>query len=180
MQPLQTPRLTLIPLTRDQLARYLDDREILEAGLGLARSGASTPDPLRHAIGVKLEKMRIDPDNWLWYTYWLIVLRETRGAVGAAGFKDVPDKGGEVEIGYGLEPSFRGHGYMTEALAALIEWASARRPTLRITAQTLRENAASHGVLQRLGFVQTSETDLVYRWRLDDQGLYHGSEQRDD
>ena len=164
---LRTKRLTLIPLHESQLGLYLDDREMLESSLGLARSGDTTPEPLRHAIGIKLDKMRADPTNWLWLTYWLIVLRETDLAVGSVGFKAAPDEQGDAEIGYGLEPGFAGHGYMTEALTALLGWAFSQRPDLSVTAQTRRDNSASHGVLQRLGFRQTRETDLVYWWRLE-------------
>lgn len=40
-------------------------------------------------------------------------------AVGGIGFKGQP-QGGCVEIGYGLVPSARGHGYAAEALVALL------------------------------------------------------------
>ena len=40
-------------------------------------------------------------------------------AIGGLGFKGQPE-GGCVEIGYGLSPSARGHGYAAEALIALL------------------------------------------------------------
>jgi len=40
-------------------------------------------------------------------------------AIGGIGFKGQPDNG-SVEIGYGLVPSARGHGYAAEAAQALV------------------------------------------------------------
>ena len=44
-------------------------------------------------------------------------------AIGGIGFKGQPDDGC-VEVGYGLTPSARGHGYAAEALVALLNVAT--------------------------------------------------------
>jgi GNAT superfamily N-acetyltransferase len=49
---------------------------------------------------------------------WITRLADGQ-AVEGIGFKDQAD-GGCVEIGYGLAPSARGHGYAAEALVALL------------------------------------------------------------
>jgi predicted acetyltransferase len=52
------------------------------------------------------------------------IRRQSDGlAVGGVGFKGPPD-GGVVEIGFGLAPSARGHGYATEALRTLVQIAA--------------------------------------------------------
>jgi len=71
-------------------------------------------------------------------------------AVGGIGFKGQPD-GGCVEIGYGLAPSARGHGYGAEAVIALLTVADDHGP-LRVLADTTLDNIASQRTLIRAGF----------------------------
>ncbi|MGA9078028.1 MAG: GNAT family N-acetyltransferase [Acidimicrobiales bacterium] len=71
-------------------------------------------------------------------------------AIGGIGFKGPPD-GGCVEIGYGLAPSARGHGYAAEAVAALLAMA-ADHGVSRVIADTTVDNIASQRTLVRAGF----------------------------
>lgn len=71
-------------------------------------------------------------------------------AIGGVGFKGRPD-GGVVEIGYGLAPSARGHGYAAEALATLVQIAAGLDVTT-IRADTDPDNVASQRTLDHAGF----------------------------
>jgi RimJ/RimL family protein N-acetyltransferase len=71
-------------------------------------------------------------------------------AVGGIGFKGQPD-GGCVEIGYGLAPSARGHGYAAEAVIAVLAIA-AQHGLSRVVAETTPDNIASQRTLIRAGF----------------------------
>jgi RimJ/RimL family protein N-acetyltransferase len=71
-------------------------------------------------------------------------------AVGGIGFKGRP-VGGYVEIGYGLAPSARGHGYAAEAVASLLTVAADQGLT-KVTAETTLDNVASQRTLIRAGF----------------------------
>jgi RimJ/RimL family protein N-acetyltransferase len=71
-------------------------------------------------------------------------------AVGGIGFKGQPD-GGCVEIGYGLAPSARGHGYAAEAVVALLAVA-ADHGLSSVIADTTPDNIASQQTLIRAGF----------------------------
>ena len=71
-------------------------------------------------------------------------------AVGGIGFKGQPD-GGCVEIGYGLAPSARGHGYAAEAVIAVVAMA-ADHGLSRVIADTTPDNIASQRTLIRAGF----------------------------
>jgi GNAT superfamily N-acetyltransferase len=71
-------------------------------------------------------------------------------AVGVIGFNGQPD-GGCVEIGYGLAPSARGHGYAAEAVVALLAIA-ADHGLSRVIAETTLDNVASQRTLIRAGF----------------------------
>ena len=79
------------------------------------------------------------------------ITRSTDGrAIGGIGFKGRPTDG-DVEIGYGLAPSARGHGYAAEAVVALLRIAAAHGLT-RVLADTTPDNTASQRTLLRAGF----------------------------
>jgi RimJ/RimL family protein N-acetyltransferase len=72
-------------------------------------------------------------------------------AVGGAGFKGPPHEE-SVEVGYGLAPSARGHGYAAEAVTALLSLA-ASHGLATVLADTTGDNIASQRTLERAGFV---------------------------
>jgi RimJ/RimL family protein N-acetyltransferase len=86
------------------------------------------------------------------FGYYQIKRQSDGLAIGGVGFKG-PPVGGVVEIGYGLAPSARGHGYAAEALQALVEIALSLGVTT-IRADTELDNLASRRTLERVGFVQ--------------------------
>ncbi len=92
-------------------------------------------------------------------------------AVGGVGFK-TPPADGQAEIGYGLAPSARGQGLMTEAVGGML--AIARRHGLAaVTAHTDPANLASIRVLERNGFAPAGRVPAggadagLLRWRRD-------------
>jgi len=72
--------------------------------------------------------------------------------IGGVGFKNAPDASGKVEIGYGLDPAFRGNGYMREAVIAICEWAFTNHKIRSVLAEVEDGNTPSLRVLQRAGF----------------------------
>ena len=90
------------------------------------------------------------------------IRRQSDGlAIGGVGFKGPPN-GGVVEIGYGLVPSARGHGYATEALGTLVQIAAGLGVTT-IRADTDLDNVASQRTLEHAGFYQVeADCELFY------------------
>lgn len=84
------------------------------------------------------------------FGYYRITRLADGRAVGGIGFKGQPD-GGCVEIGYGLAPSARGHGYAAEAAVALLAVA-AEHGLSKVIADTTLDNIASQRTLSRAGF----------------------------
>ena len=84
------------------------------------------------------------------FGYYQVSLRSRAIAIGGIGFKGLP-LDGAAEVGYGLAPSARGHGYATEALRAIVDLAAALGLTT-IRADTDLENRASQRVLEKAGF----------------------------
>jgi RimJ/RimL family protein N-acetyltransferase len=71
--------------------------------------------------------------------------------IGSGGFKGPPESG-RVEIGYHVREAHRRRGYATEALGALLAWAFAHPEVRDVRAETEADNAASIGLLEKLGF----------------------------
>jgi RimJ/RimL family protein N-acetyltransferase len=166
---ISTKRLRLIPLTADQLRRYIPAPEELEQELGFKVSRDIVTDRLRRAIAMKLAKMeQAAPFEHDWYTYWLIVVKNGAYGAGLIGFKGVPDVEGKTEIGYGIDPAYRNKGYTTEAVIGLIEWAFEYPGCRRVIApDTKKVNVASNRVLEKAGMQVYNETEDAFDWKID-------------
>jgi ribosomal-protein-alanine N-acetyltransferase len=171
-QVINTTRLVLIPLSAAQLVLYLEQEKEFSRQVGPVSREILT-ETLRRAINMKLEKLTAASLQDLpWLTYWLIrVLPEGYGA-GMIGFKGVPDDNGAVEVGYGIDSSFRNMGYMTEALEGMIRWAFKDPRCERILApDTPRSNRGSNRVLEKVGMRVYQEKRDSLSWCLErDQG----------
>lgn len=74
--------------------------------------------------------------------------------IGELSFKGI-DLNGVVEIGYGVSTEYKGKGYATEAVSAIVHWAIQQPEVTRVEAETEFENGASQRVLERSGFMAT-------------------------
>ena len=141
MIKLNTERLILYTASRDEMQKIIDDEadDILKTAYREMLSGA-----LDH------------PDQWEWYTIWIIE-RKDGSRVGDLCFKGRNDDG-SVEIGYGISTEYRGCGYATEAVDAMVLWALRQPEVKRVEAETEPENKASQRVLEKCGFLPTGTT----------------------
>lgn len=168
MVTLQTERMILHALTLEQLGLALQDVNRLAAELNAQITPDVFSEESRQAMTIKMSRMehnerRMHP----WYTYFLLLRASDRRALGVCGFKGAPTLFGSVELGYAIHEQFRNHGFMTEAVQALVEWAF-RDPTCRkVTAETLRENAASQRVLQKAGLTFDHNAENMIYWKID-------------
>jgi RimJ/RimL family protein N-acetyltransferase len=96
------------------------------------------------------------------FGYYRITRLADERAVGGIGFKGQPD-GGCVEIGYGLVPSARGHGYVAEAVVALLAMA-ADNGLSKVIADTALDNIASRRSLIRAGFRLVATDDELHHY----------------
>ena len=121
MTRLNTERLILYTASRDEMQEIIDGQadEILKTAYREMLQGA-----LDH------------PDQWEWYTIWIIE-RKDGARVGDLCFKGRNDDG-SVEIGYGISTAYQGRGYATEAVDAMVS-----------------DNRASQRVLEKCGFLPT-------------------------
>ncbi|GIJ34537.1 GNAT family N-acetyltransferase [Micromonospora sediminimaris] len=99
---------------------------------------------------------------------WAITTATDRQLVGNVLLKPIPLSAGEptdgptdVEIGWHLHPDAWGHGYATEAAAAVLDDAFERGLT-RAIAVTNPDNHASQAVCRRLGMTRLGRTTRYY------------------
>ena len=100
-----------------------------------------------------LEGSLSNSDKRIWYAIWNMELKDESGIiVGDFCFKGLSDDG-VIEIGYGLKEEYRHHGYMTEAVKVITEWALSQDGVKQVEAETDAENIASQKVLLQSGFI---------------------------
>jgi RimJ/RimL family protein N-acetyltransferase len=99
---------------------------------------------------------------------WVITTATDGRLVGNLLLKPIPLSAGEpagepaeVEIGWHLHPGAWGHGYATEAAAAVLEDAFSRG-LARVIAVTDPDNQASQAVCRRLGMTHVGRTTRYY------------------
>lgn len=161
---LETERLELVPLTLRHLHLWVEDLPALEQALRCDYRGEPVEGVFREIVKGQLAATARDPARYMWHSFWFLIRKEDRCVVGSADFKDVPNSRGEVEIGYGLGKAFKHNGYMTEAVAALCEWAFRQAEVRGVIAETDLDGTASQRVLQRCGFVESGRGETVW-WR---------------
>ena len=165
--PIQTPRLTLLPLTNQLLqVWHQSGRKDLDKRLDLQHN------PWEMELFYEQETRQALRDYWIpqtakypldyyWYTNWEIILNSSSCSVGGIGFAGLPDDQGTTEIGYALDQKFRGQGIATEAVKALSEWAFQDTGLKIIRAETPVDNVGSQRVLEKNDFKKTGEKTLA-------------------
>lgn len=164
---IETPRLTIFPLTAEQVRLHVAGNNQLETALGLPPGQRDVTEPLRSILLTftipRLADRRLNP---LFHTLWVAVDRQTGQIVADAKFKGEPDNGA-VEIGYGTYPAFGRQGYMTEIVGGLVRWAGAQPGVRRVEAETAVENVASQKVLEKNGFRLFDRREDMLWWTYD-------------
>lgn len=139
---IKTKRLSLHPISDGEIEAMMERMD---------------SDGLRTAYGEMLDGCKRDPENRIWYAPWKMTLKANQESVGDLCFKG-PVKDHSVEIGYGVQPEYEGHGYTTEALQAMTQWAFSQKDVVFVEAETAPDNKASQRVLEKCGFVPDETT----------------------
>ncbi len=137
---LKTKRMMLVPMEDAQIADII----------------MTLPEELAQAYTQMLQGCREHPDDRLWHTPWQMIDRQTGKRMGDLDFKGAPRKG-RVEIGYGIDESYEGQGFTTEAVKAMCEWAFSQKDVYIVEAETEPNNKASQRVLEKAGFKPLNE-----------------------
>lgn len=100
---------------------------------------------------VSLVQAFIDPEGKT-LNRWIMVEKESGEPVGTCGFMFWDKHNNAADIGYDLSPTHWNRGYMTEALTAALASGFANMRLHRVQAVIALENAASIGLVEKLGF----------------------------
>ena len=132
-----TARLTLEPLSPQTAAQLLaGDRSAVIAGSGWPHQDtADTLGMMERGSGQA----------------WLVMAGDV--VIGDCGLHAGVDAAGEVEIGFGLAPPFRGKGYGRELVCGLCGWLLAQPGIATVAVRDVLEgNSASRRTLECCGF----------------------------
>jgi RimJ/RimL family protein N-acetyltransferase len=162
---IETERLYLIPVTANQLKLWIEDISSLEKELNCFYRAEPMDGIFLDIVKGQLAKTEKDEINYLFHSFWFLIRKTDRVAVGSADFKDIPNENNEVEIGYGLGTEYEHNGCMTEAVRAMCSWALAQENINHVIAETEIDSPQSQRILERCGFVPYKQEQTLW-WRL--------------
>lgn len=164
---LETERLLLKPLTYEQLVKYSKADNSLEKELNLEQTARTLSVELIEALQQTILPNVSDPTkNYLYSTLWTVISKKDRKMVGDICIVGEPNAAGEIEIGYGTYEAFRGRGFMTEAVGALLKWTQTQPNVISVIASTKKDNIASMVILEKNNFSKVGETEGLTNWML--------------
>ena len=146
---LETRRLVLRQLTADDSERWfqnLSDGEV--TGL-IGMDPLETVQELEEIINSFMDRFKEGAG-----IIWAITLKESNEFIGTCSYETIDNEKHSGEIGYDLLKEYWGHGFMTEALRAVIDYGFGQLGLDRIEANTAPSNTASRSLLERLGFFE--------------------------
>jgi RimJ/RimL family protein N-acetyltransferase len=159
---IRTPRLILRRLSPELMqAGLAGEREAAERLLGAAIPDDLIAEPA--AFHYALARLAEDPAYAPWSAR-AVILADERRMVGHVRFHSRPNPPylrahvrNAVELGYRIFAADRRQGYGSEAVGAMMEWASAAHRVRRFVASVAPGNTASLALIGRYGFKQIGE-----------------------
>ena len=163
MPTLETPRLILRRIAMSDakdIFAYSCDEEVARHVLWSAQKDVSEA---KDYCRFMMRKYKYDEPS-----SWGIIEKKTGKLVGTIGFMDYNEDNATVEVGYSLARWLWNGGYMTEALARVIDYAFENMDINRIEAQHELANPSSGRVMEKCGMRKEGEL----RQRLYNKGKY--------
>jgi RimJ/RimL family protein N-acetyltransferase len=157
-----TNRLELIPLSIIEFDYLLNNLTLFEKNLSIKYEGEDFQNALHHIFSKQLDLMITHPHDSIFFALWVIKKQVNQVIIGSLCFKDVPNKNGEIEIGYGINPRHQNMGFMTEAVNALCQFGYTLPGVHQIIAKTSRKNIASQKVLLKNHFILSDSSGDEY------------------
>lgn len=165
---LETDRIAIIPLNHRQLELYLLGQNLFEEEFQFTKTDrkvfSEVEKKVRERILPRIENAL--SNDYLFYTFWIVVDKFTKVIVAELGFKGKPNGHGEIEIGYGTIWEHRKKGYMNEAVKTMIGWAVNEPGIMHILAETDEKNIASIKILERNNFRIFDQVGKMKWWRI--------------
>jgi RimJ/RimL family protein N-acetyltransferase len=113
---IRTERLAIRPWRVEEADRFYDMHRRMEVARWIGGRPMQNRDEAVDLIERNLAGLAANPA----FGSWAVVLRCTNVAAGSVLLKPLPEGDGEIEIGWHLHPDSWGHGFATEAAAAVL------------------------------------------------------------
>ncbi len=147
-------RLYLPLLTASRMERLLaGDHASVAAEIGLDVSSGWVAWSERH-LRYRLGQIQAHPEAEPWLVRPIATRNGDARVIGITNFHGPPDDRGYAEIGYSLEPEFRGRGYAIESTRAMFDWAAASQGVRRFRASIAPDNERSRNLVAKLGMAR--------------------------
>jgi ribosomal-protein-alanine N-acetyltransferase len=165
--PLESKRLRIMPLNHKRLLQYLKAEGYFEKDNGLPYTGRTISRDVKEMVdNFTMPKIKsASDDDYLFYSFWVVINKSTGEIVAELGFKGPPDEEGRIEIGYGTMPEQENRGYMSEAVATMLQWGKENPRVRLILAETDQSNQRSIRVLQKNGFIEFERKGNMIWWK---------------
>jgi RimJ/RimL family protein N-acetyltransferase len=167
----ETDRLTCYALTVEDYASFASGIEPIWSGFtNPHRHLIEGPSPMAHRI----PRVAANPE-FADIAIVLAVLKSSNEVIGSAGFHDLPDAHGMIEIGFGIVYVMQNQGFGKELLHGMWKMITQRRDiqTLRYTVSP--DNEPSFHIIRKLGFALVGEqideedgVELIYEMSVED------------
>jgi len=144
------------------------------------RSDASVmqyiPRPLSANLEEAAEHIRIMDEkiNGNELINWAVTLKGQSEMIGTIGYYRIKPDHYRAEVGYMLLPDFQGKGYISEAVAKVVDYGFHHMKLHSVEAVIDPENTASAGVLLKCGFVKEAhfKENEYYNGKFLDTAVY--------
>jgi len=173
MYKIESNRLILLSLTQEQIVLLSRSRAELEQSLGLIISNfqLNTSDEFlvefyKALSDIVIPMLRGNPDNYIWFTHWLIINKSKNLTIGGIGGSGLPNNDGQIIIGYFIDKKFENQGYATEAVRSFTDWMFLNPDLKSVIADTPLDNIGSQKVLEKVGFKSVGQVKEGLRWKL--------------
>ncbi len=149
---LQGPRIYLRPARQSDWKAWAELREQSRSFLAPWEPSWSRDALSRAAFRRRLRSYEVEWHRGTTYSF-LLFLRDDDGLVGGVTLSNVRRGVAQsASLGYWVGEPYARQGYMSEALRAVLDFAFDRLALHRVEAACLPDNAASQGLLRKIGF----------------------------
>ena len=145
---LRSQRLTLRPVAPGDVAALCAYRSLPEVARYQSWESFG-PDEAAALVAAQADLAPGTPGTWFQLA---IVVTATGVLAGDCGLHCLDSDPRQMEVGITLAPAHWGHGYATEAMRSVLDFAFGSLRIHRVTALTDADNAAAARLFQRLGF----------------------------
>lgn len=169
MNELKTERLVIRPFRESDAESFFASCQNPNLG---NNAGWKPHDTIEESCGI-LQDVFIGQDN-----IWAIVLKETQQLIGSIGIVTDPKRENPASrmMGYWLDEAHWGHGLMTEAVQAVLNYGFKELQLNLITANCYPHNERSQQVLKQNGFIYEGtlhQAELTYDGHVYDHQCYY-------